>query len=293
MPQISIIIPTFDRPAQLFRALASVASQTVQDFDVTIVNDGGGWPESFSPPACGAAVKAIMRPHGGPAAARNSGLAASDSKYIAYLDDDDEWGPDHLESLLSVLKQRPEVAMTFAVADVVDKGHHIRRWGDCRFDKFILDSFYTIFPLSTCMHRRDILTRVGCFDEHPFLVGPEDCEFIIRASDHSTPVPNGRCTVTMHREQSMTREPRNQWVDVLDYVIRKLGYGATRSNWLMFYRAWVAALKEGRPDLAEQWSEYLDRQLPSTLKRSGMAIVGEYRLLPDGIKEFCRHAIAA
>jgi hypothetical protein len=89
----------------------------------------------------------------------------------------------------------------------------------------------------------------------------------------------------------MTKEPRKQWVDVLDYVIQKIGYGETRSNWLMFYRAWVAAVNEGRVDLKEKWSEELDRQLPPTLKRSGMAIVGESHLLPTGIKAYCRRAL--
>jgi len=291
MPKISVVIPSFNRIALLPRALASIAAQTFRDFDVVIVNDGGDWPTSFTPQHCGVGVRTLQRHRGGPAAARNSGLAVSDSDYIAYLDDDDEWLPDHLETLLTIMEREPKSEMAFGIADVVDNGIHIRRWGDCRFDKFILDSFHTVFPLSACLHRRDLLRRSGVFDEHPLLIGPEDCEFTIRASDHVLPVPSRRCTVTMHRDHSMTRAPRKQWVDVLDHVIQKNGYGVTRNNWLMFYRALIAAVDEGRADFAERWADQLDRQLPPNLRRSGMAISGDIQILPKGIKSFCRCAL--
>lgn len=291
MPRVTIILPTYNRPDLMPRALASVATQTFGDFEVVIVNDGGQWVEGRLHSICRRSVRVLHRENGGPAAARNTALAVSDSEYVAYLDDDDEWESNHLESLIALLTDNPESAVGFSIANVVDNGRHIRLWGDCRFDKFILDGFYTVFPLSVCLHRRDILLRSGQFDEHPLLVGPEDCEFMIRVSDFTTPVASRKVTARMHRDHSMTREPRKEWVDALAYVINKNGYGITRENWLMFYRAMVAAVHEGRDDLAMRWAEQLDRELPPNLRRSEHTITGEMELHPNGIKSYCRHVL--
>lgn len=291
MPRVTVVIPTYNRSSLLPRALASVAAQTFCDYDVVIVNDGGDWPawNEFSLP--GSSIRVFHQQRSGPAAARNAALAYSDSEFVAYLDDDDEWQPDHLECLLALLAGSSNRGVAFGVADVVDNGKHVRRWGDCRFDKFILDGFYTVFPLSACLHSRDVLLRSGLFDEHPLLIGPEDCEFMIRVSDHVAPIASRRITVRMHRDHSMTREPREKWVDLLKYVIDKNGYGITRRNWLMFYRALTAAVDEGREDLASKWAELLDCELPSKAWRSEQTLMGEIELQPSGIKAFCRRAL--
>jgi glycosyltransferase involved in cell wall biosynthesis len=291
MPRVTIIIPTYNRPALLPRALASVARQTICDYEVIVVNDGGEWPAECIPSISGHSVRVLHRSRGGPAAARNTGLNSSDSEYVAYLDDDDEWQPEHLERLVRLLNNSPKYAVAFGVAELVDSGAYVRLWGDCRFDKFILDGFHTVFPLSACLHRRDILRRSGLFDEHTLLIGPEDCEFMIRVSDHVVPIASRQVTVRMHRDHSMTRGPREQWVDVLEYVIGKNGYGVTRRNWLMFYRALVAAVNEGRDELVEQWARQLDRELPQNLRRSALTIQGDIELRPAGIKTFCRSAL--
>jgi glycosyltransferase involved in cell wall biosynthesis len=291
MARVTVVIPTYNRPDLLPRALRSVAGQTFRDVDVVVVNDGGEWPSSITPSVGGYPVRLCLRPHGGPAAARNSALAASDSEYVAYLDDDDEWRPDHLECLVSTLAGSRGHAVAYGVADVMDGGVYVRQWGDCNFNKFILDSFYTVFPLSACLHRRDVLARSGYFDEHPLLVGPEDCEFIIRVSDFYGLLATRQCTVRMHRDHSMTREPREWWVDVLAYVIGKNSYGVTRRNWLMWYRAFVAAVAEGRDDIAARWSDQLDRELPTSLRRSGLTIQGDFSLAPMSIKAFCRQSL--
>lgn len=283
MALISVIIPTRDRNTLLQRAIASVKRQTVRDVDVWVINDGG-----FAPTLCDT-IRLVTKTQGGPGSARNAGIAVSDSRYIAYLDDDDEWRPHHLESMLNALGSVN--LMAYAAAEVVDAGRHVRVWGDCGFDKFIADGFFTIFPPSACMHRRDLLDRCGLFDESPLLIGPEDCEFIIRASDFCTPVPTRKRSVVMHRDHSMTREPRAKWVDTLAYVIAKNKYTDRRHNWLMFYRAYTAAVREARSKEVSVWGTALDRVLPSGATRSGDEITGDIRVTPEGINAFCRERL--
>lgn len=292
MPRVSVVIPTYNRPFELERALRSIACQTFEDFEIVVVNDGGKLPdECVSDLLPSTTVRLLDRSNGGPGAARNTGILASDSEYIAYLDDDDEWQPDHLETHISVLVASNLAGMTYGIADVVNQGVHHRHWGDCSFNKFILDGFHTVFPMSVCVHRRDLLDTTGMFDEHPLLIGPEDCEFAIRVSDFVSPVPSRRCSVTMHRDCSMTREPREEWVDVLKYVIEKLGYGSTRTNWLMFFRAYVAAINESRAELSTQWAREVDRQLPLNCRRVNASIEGAQNIESDGIKTYCRAAL--
>lgn len=287
MPRVSVVIPSFNRVDLLPRALASVAGQTFKDFEVVVVNDGGSWCAEFDVGQLSQKCSVVHRVNGGPAAARNTGISVTDSEFVAYLDDDDEWHPNHLESLLlTSISQKADLVYGFA--DVRDCGKQIRVWGDCSFNKFILDSFHTVFPLSACIHRRSPLESTGGFDESPLLIGPEDCEFFIRFSDRCKVAAARACTVTMHRERSMTREPREKWVDTLNYVMTKLGYLNLRRNWLMLYRASVAALKEDRKDELDSWANLLDELLPSGVCRAGLDLHGAIELSPKDLKHFCR-----
>lgn len=126
MPRVSVIIPTFNRAKRLPRAVQSVARQTFTDYDVCIVNDGGEWTDNLALPSCGSPVRVIHRARGGPAAARNTGLVSTDSEIVAYLDDDDEWRPNHLETLCRALEDERKSLMAYTVAEVMDRNVHVR-----------------------------------------------------------------------------------------------------------------------------------------------------------------------
>src|SRR4051812_42606059 len=98
-PEISVIVCTYNRPVSLHCALASVLSQDVQDFEVLVVDDGSE-PPVVPPAVADDRVQLIRKPHGGPGAARASGLHAARGRLIAYCDDDDIWRPNHLQLLL-------------------------------------------------------------------------------------------------------------------------------------------------------------------------------------------------
>lgn len=287
MPRISVVVPSYNRQDLLPRALKSISKQTYRDFDVVVVNDGGHWDDNFDVSFLDCDIRVIHRKNGGPGAARNSGIAETDSELIAYLDDDDRWHENHLETMVNAVSSR-NVSMAFGIADVRDAGSRVRFWGDCTFNKFILDGFHTIFPLSACVHTRKLASTVGNFDENPLLVGPEDCEFVIRCSDRVNPVATRQCTVTMFRERSMTRAVRSTWVDTLEYVIEKLDYRERRRNWMMLYRAVLAAANEHREQTLTDWINVLDAQLPKNVRRVGLNLCGSVELTPATLKSYCR-----
>jgi glycosyltransferase involved in cell wall biosynthesis len=104
-PLFSVIVPTHDRPDLLPVAVASVLAQSVDDFEVLIVDDAGTRPPApFDDPR----VRIIRRErNGGPAAAINTGAAAARGRYLAFLADDDLWVPQRLDFALQGLARAP------------------------------------------------------------------------------------------------------------------------------------------------------------------------------------------
>lgn len=110
MTKCTIIIPYFQRePGILSRALRSVFAQTHPDFEIVVVDDASPVPaendiHEFSLEER-ARITVIKQPNAGPGGARNMGMdhVPSDTSYVAFLDSDDEWTPDHLKNAVHSL----------------------------------------------------------------------------------------------------------------------------------------------------------------------------------------------
>ncbi len=89
-PPVSVIIPTYNRPARLRECLQAIARQTFSDLQVIVVNDGGVPVEPVAAAFPGLSLRLLnQRARAGHAAARNRGVASAEGKYIALCDDDD------------------------------------------------------------------------------------------------------------------------------------------------------------------------------------------------------------
>jgi glycosyltransferase involved in cell wall biosynthesis len=104
-PQLSVVLPTRDRPRNLRTALTSVALQRCDDVQVVVVNDGGAPVDAVVGDYRDRLdVRVVSLPSpAGPSAARNAGLEVATGEYVSFLDDDDLYLPGHLESALRVL----------------------------------------------------------------------------------------------------------------------------------------------------------------------------------------------
>ena len=109
IPAISVVIPLYNKCPHIARAILSILSQTEQNFEIVIVDghstDGG--PEivkSFKDHR----ISFFEQTESGVSSARNEGIYHSQSDFVAFLDADDEWLPDHLETLLRLRKTYPE-----------------------------------------------------------------------------------------------------------------------------------------------------------------------------------------
>ncbi len=100
-PSVSIVMPLFNKEADVQRSIRSVFRQTISDFELIVVNDGSTdkGPEIIRS-ICDSRIKIFDQSNAGVSAARNKGIAESKAGLIAFLDADDEWKPDFLESIL-------------------------------------------------------------------------------------------------------------------------------------------------------------------------------------------------
>ncbi len=108
MPLVSVVIPTYNRAETIMRSLNSVLSQTFQDYELIVVDDGSTDHTYDIIKDLDPRLKIISQPNQGVSAARNNGIRASRGKYIALLDSDDEWNPLYLEACISFLSNHPD-----------------------------------------------------------------------------------------------------------------------------------------------------------------------------------------
>ena len=102
-PLVSVVIPTYKRPEQLAAALGSAFKQTWQNLEVIVVGDH----DPQLAPQTHARLRVLNLPenHGaGGAVPRNVAIQAAQGSYIAYLDDDNTWTPDHVASVMAAIR---------------------------------------------------------------------------------------------------------------------------------------------------------------------------------------------
>jgi glycosyltransferase involved in cell wall biosynthesis len=196
-PAISVIMPVYNARRHdedhLAAALASVAAQTYRGFELIVVDDGStdgtarlvGALVAEHP---GTNLHMILRQeNGGQSSARNFGARHAAGRWLAFLDQDDEWKPDRLGLVLPLLTQ--DVDLVYTSADTIDVdgnllqqdihrdrslcGVHPRR----SLDDVLLRDAYVMPGVVTV--RKEFFERLGGFDER--LSGYEDDDLFARA----------------------------------------------------------------------------------------------------------------
>ena len=112
--KVSVIIPVYNREAYIRESVDSVLAQTFTEFEVIVVDDGSTDAaaeiiQSYTDPR----IRLIRQSHQGVSAARNTGLDAARGEYITFLDSDDLYYPDFLQSLFQII-QSTKTDMAFS-----------------------------------------------------------------------------------------------------------------------------------------------------------------------------------
>ncbi len=122
MPKVSIIIPAYNAVSFLPDTIDSVYSQSLQDYEIIIVNDGSSdTTEQWASQITDSRVRLISQENQGLAGARNTGLTQARGEYIAFLDADDLWQPTKLEKQVKILDENPEVGLVYTWVSLIDR----------------------------------------------------------------------------------------------------------------------------------------------------------------------------
>jgi len=177
-PLISVIVCTRNRQAMLWRALDSIHAQDINDFEVIVVDDGSDPPVAL-PGYYRDQVRLIRTEHRGVGAARSEGLNAATGTFVAYCDDDDQWKPAHLSTLLTYLREHPDVDLAYADSEWLQDGvpPSVAYSIDYEFSQLSWGNY--IFA-SDVMHRAGAARAAGGFD--PALRAYEDWDLWMRMS---------------------------------------------------------------------------------------------------------------
>jgi glycosyltransferase involved in cell wall biosynthesis len=211
-PEVSVIIPTFDRAAVLPRAIASALAQAGPLLEVLVADDGSGddTPEALARYADEPRVRILRLPHGGVCRARNAAVAQARAPLIAFLDSDDEWLPGKLSAQCAMLRdsglsicQTEEIWVRNGVR-VNPPAHYVKRAGDL----FAFSLRHCMITPSSTVMTRELYLQAGGFD--PDFPACEDFEFWLRiVPDHQVGLVPKPYMVRYggHADQLSTRYP--------------------------------------------------------------------------------------
>lgn len=176
MPEVSVIIPVYNRARALQEAVASVLAQTWHDLEIVIVDDGG---TEALPDMGDARIRVIRHDRNrGAGAARNTGVREAQGNWIAFLDSDDLWLPEKLEKQM----ERGGAGLVFCDALFRSTDRDVLRALPREADwKKLVERGHGLNPGSTLLMRKSVWDRVGPFNES--LRRLEDWDWLLRACD--------------------------------------------------------------------------------------------------------------
>ncbi len=224
-PMVSVVIPTCNRPERLVMAVKSVLNQTYRNIELIVINDGGVEVGSLlTGLRTDVAITYIsFNRNRERSIARNAGLKVARGKYIAYLDDDDIYYPDHVEALVNFLEcTNFKVAYTDAYAAIEETTqgrYHITNKQlvhSRNFDKeHLLTTNY--IPILCVMHEKSCIEHVGYFDETLHVL--EDWDLWIRMSRKFPFAHLKKITAEYSwRDDTTTNTRRHEFVKAADYI---------------------------------------------------------------------------
>jgi hypothetical protein len=207
-PLVSVIIPAYRAAESIAATLDSVFAQTWQDYEVIVVNDGSPDSEEMEKALepYRERITYLRQENQGPGGARNTGIRMARGEYVALLDSDDVWDPEHLAAQVAVLEADASVDMVYAdariIGDVPEAGRTVMEFcpsvGEVTFERLVTRECTVHICVSVC--RREALLRAGLFD--PAFRGTEDIDMWMRIARLGGRIAYQRRVLGCYRRQA-------------------------------------------------------------------------------------------
>ncbi len=240
--KVSVVIATYNRASYVRQAINSVLSQTMQDFELIVVDDGSTDNTADALADFRDRIRYVRTENGGPASARNAGMALANGKYICWLDSDDYFHPAKLALQCAVLDRYPDIGMVYSNCSAFDdqgmwREFHLQsyhepayRRGGITYDKLfddqqpistLIDGIVTL-PGDSSWHGRNLYVG-NIFDSYMTHVVVFTNSMLFRKTAYEEIGPQQRRFGYFHDLEFALRLTRNRRVAFLDlptYAIR-------------------------------------------------------------------------
>jgi len=186
LPSVGVVIPTRNRPVLLRRALDSIAKQSYTGrVQVIVVHDGT--PLDHSVAVSGARAVTVMENSRSPglAGARNTGITALSTDYIAFCDDDDFWLPEKLTRQIQRALDGGEPELVTCAITVDYEGRRrvrLARTNEVTHHHLIRSRMSMLHSSTLLFERNALLTRIGLVNEEVPGSQNEDWDLLLRAA---------------------------------------------------------------------------------------------------------------
>lgn len=184
---VSVVIPTYNRAADLRRALTSILTQTWTDWEVVIVDNHSTDATDEVVASFNERRIRLLKIHneGVIARSRNLGIREAVGEYIAFLDSDDWWTADKLERSMAALRAADMVYHDLYLVRSAGQRIHWRRVRTRNLRRPAFDDLLVggnAITTSSVVVRRELMNSIGGFSEDPMLVSWEDYDAWLRLS---------------------------------------------------------------------------------------------------------------
>jgi len=192
MPKFSVVIAVYNKAQYLEKTLDSVLNQSHKNFEIIIVNDGStDSSETIIKQYTDPRISYFKQSNQGAAAARNAAINYANEPWIALLDADDYWYPDHLAELNRLIEKYP-TDRVFTTASEVERNGTIfpshyqlqpdENTQDATLNYFLNSYSSSLLHSSTTVLHKEVFEKVGYYDHN--IKSGQDTDLYIRIALH-------------------------------------------------------------------------------------------------------------
>jgi glycosyltransferase involved in cell wall biosynthesis len=285
MDQLSIVIPTYNRPEFLRGAVESAVEQTYDDLEIIVVDDGSvedyamDVTEQF-PPHVRCVIHETNR---GLSAARNTGIESSSGEYVAFLDDDDRWREDKLELQVEALADRPHSGLATCRLAAIDMNGDLLRCDAEVVSGDISNKILTrnvIGTPSRVVIRRSALPSDRPFDEE--LPTTQDWDFYIRLCQNREVVDVNEVLCYRTRHEGMSSDPADAKDDNMHVIEKHRDEIESRGLWSeamaqYYQKVGATYLLDGKQRSARKalWKSLQQKFVPETAAMLALTLAND------------------
>ena len=251
----SVVIPLHNKEEYIKNTLQSVLKQSLTNFEIVVVDDGStdsSVQKVFE--IDDSRIKVIQKTNGGVSSARNRGIKDASGDYICFLDADDTWKPDFLETVDSLFEKFPAARIAcpsyevfYGKRTVVPRWKSVSRNEDCLLEDFFemaTAPFWIMCSSCICIEKNYLLSRNCFFNEKENVY--EDLEFWLKIGCTCPIAHSNRICATYNRiTSSNARTAHSQreiynasYMNTLDYFYKHVQTSKQRE--------WIRELKDRR-----------------------------------------------